>query len=196
MPLAVGHLGRVIVDWMNGPCKGRYRGLITEWKTELGRKGKVEHIFCVLYDDTQQCEHVFNHPETRPWVLSTDVEEAQLGWQHYELACQISKQRLVTPARGSRCTHPALCNEIELRGYVGRSKKCPVFNCTAPLERTAAVVVETEMEAMLAMLPSDAQTFWYGPCGEVTHEQPSVGSVNGPRKRKRIEVKTERPDGS
>lgn len=185
--LKVGHLGRVVVDWMRDPSKGRYRGVVTEWRTELGQKGTVETLYRVAYDDTQQCEHSLSDPKRRAWVESvTESEEAQLGWQRYEFACQISKRRLVTPARGSRCTHPALCNEMELRGYVGRTKQCPIMNYAAPLERVAAIVIDKALLEKLARLPSDAQTFWYGPCGEVTHDQPSVSKP--PRKRNRTEI--------
>ena len=189
--LQVGYLGRVIVDWISGPSKGRYRGVLTGWKTELGRKGGVENIYIVTYDDTQRCEHSIRDDGRRAWVeAKVSEEESLLAWERCPLSCLISKGRLTTPARGEYCTHAPRCNHTELRSYVGREKKCPVALCSAPLERTAGIVVDINLQQQLALLPQGTECFWYGPRGQVTVDAPEA-SPERDALRKRAQVKVE-----
>jgi len=183
-PLTVGYTGRVSVEWPHH--KLRYPGTVTGWKIALSRKNTPEHTYCVSYDDSQKCEHVLDDTRRRAWQLRAVNEEVEDGWRQLDLTCVISKRRLETPARGEQCRHPALCNEAELRAYVGREKQCPIASCCARLERTAAIVRDTELQAQLAHLPPSAERFWYGPAGEVSAAGPS--DIQAKRKRVKVEV--------
>ena len=183
-PLTVGYTGRVSVEWPHHRL--RYPGTVTGWKIALSRtrRNTPEHIYCVSYDDLQLCEHALDDAKARAWQLRAVNEEVEDGWRQLDLTCVISKRRLETPARGEQCRHPALCNEAELRAYVGRKKQCPIASCPARLERTAAIVRDTELQAQLARLPPSAERFWYGPAGEVSAACPS----GMPPQRKRVKV--------
>ena len=182
-PLTIGYKGRVSVEWPHH--KLRYPGTVTAWKIALSRKNTPEHTYCVSYDDSQRCEHVLDDTRRRAWQLRAVNEELEDGWRQLDLMCVISKRRLETPARGEQCRHPALCNEAELRAYVGREKQCPIATCRARLERTAAIVCDTELQAQLADLPPSAERFWYGPTGEVSAACPSDVQ---PKRNKRVKV--------
>ena len=185
-----GYRGRVVVDWLSGPNQGRYCGHVIGWKTELNRQQALAHRYEIRYDDTQRCEHDLDSPEKRAWVLPgvSPCDEANVQWQKLSRLCVISRQRLTDPARGERCNHPALCNASELRAYVGREKKCPIAFCNARLDRTAAVVVDTELRAQLELLPDDAEHFCLhssSPGASLRVSEAASGEAESARKRKR-----------
>ena len=82
-----------------------------------------------------------------PAAAAEDDDEVKEGWRQLDLMCAISRRRLESPARGEQCRHPAQCNEAELRAYVGREKRCPIASCCARLDRTAAIVRHTDLQA-------------------------------------------------
>ena len=155
----------------------------------MGRREQLIHLYTVSYDDTQQAEHLLDDPEKRAWVLPLD-EQVRACWQRLPFRCIISRQRLTEPARGELCRHPALCNQEELRAYVGRMKKCPVAFCTAKLTRTSAVELDLALQSQLVCLPEGVEHFWYGPAGEV---EDALGPHEAPRKRKRPDVVKSEP---
>uniref|UniRef100_A0A7S2HZ06 Uncharacterized protein n=1 Tax=Haptolina brevifila TaxID=156173 RepID=A0A7S2HZ06_9EUKA len=171
---------------MVGHSKGRHMGSVTGWKTALDHRECLEYRYTVAYEDTQHCEHVLNDLTFRAWVVPNAFEGVQTQWQRLAPTCMISMQRLTRPARGEHCRHPALCNEAELRGYVGREKKCPIALCTASLERTASVVVDYQLQSQLLLLPLAATHFYYGPGGEVRASAPPP-CQELQRKRKRAD---------
>lgn len=74
--------------------------------------------------------------------------------------CAISRGTLTDPAKGERCAHLPQCNFDTLRQEVGRTKKCPIAGCTAPLPRLGDVKRDEALAAQLAQLPPSTARVW------------------------------------
>ena len=74
--------------------------------------------------------------------------------------CAISRGTLTDPAKGGRCAHLPQCNFDTLRQEVGRTKKCPIAGCTAPLPRLGDVKRDEALAAQLAQLPPSTARVW------------------------------------
>ena len=74
--------------------------------------------------------------------------------------CAISRGTLTDPAKGERCAHLPQCNFDTLRQEVGRTKKCPIAGCTAPLPRLHDVKRDEALAAQLAQLPQSTARVW------------------------------------
>ena len=166
---------RVAVDW-NGV---RHDGTVMSHRM-MNDKAEAAGEFQVHYDDGAVHWHKAGEWSVARAAGSSTrgVVASDEGWHRIDLRCCLSSSRLVDPARGERCTHPARCNYDALRAYAGRTCKCPVQGCDAAIPRTLDVirVREAALERVLETVPatSDAEAMWWSPrTGEVRQEAPS-----------------------
>lgn len=83
---------------------------------------------------------------------SCKVVAASPGWvtRTLPLTCGISHREMTEPARGPGCLHLQWYERKWLKEYVGREHKCPSIGCAAQLTNQRAVVVDSELIALLS----------------------------------------------
>ena len=85
-----------------------------------------------------------------------EVVETRPDFDEIGLRCPLSGDRLLDPARGRWCRHPALFNYRELSRHVSRRKTCPSSLCDAKLVAPRHIERDEWLREQLQTLPASA----------------------------------------
>lgn len=126
--------------------------------------------------------------ETEPHeMLEAAVDDEciiQLPKERIGLRCIISHARLIDPARGEKCAHPANANFKVLLDCTRRQRTCPLFGCNQPIMRgQRSIVRDDELAMQLRGVPSHVETAWLSNgeltwmCDEEEEDDGAAGAV-------------------
>ena len=140
--------------------------------------------WCVNAPDIAQvAAAVFSTPvHTAPSAIdveSLDGEgsaDAILWPKRLLLRCAVSMERLIDPAKGESCSHPANCNFDALATAVRRishAKECPVAGCRATIRLVRHIVRDDALRCELSSkVPANAEAVW-------VDSESKVSSIDG-----------------